>query len=178
MVTSAKTTTRFASGLRKPTRRRALGPQSGQSLIEIALLLPVLLTLLLGAIDLGGYAYTSIVVGNAAQAGAVYGAQGLVFAADTTGIQNAAANDYANNGRNPNALTIGSAISCGCDNGGAITNWNCSTRTNPSAGTCATGHWVVMVSVTTSGTYNAFFNYPGLPTVLTISRTSAMRVSQ
>jgi len=142
------------------------------------MLIPLLLTLLLGAIDLGVYAYTSIVVGNAAQAGASYGAQGLVFAADSNGIQAAAANDYANNGRNPNALTVASSVSCGCDSGGAITNWNCSTIANPSAGTCATGHWVVMVSVTASGTFNAFFNYPGVPNVLTISRTSTMRVSQ
>ena len=46
---------------------------SGQSLLEVALLTPMLLALLLGAIELGRYAYISILVGNAARAGAAYG---------------------------------------------------------------------------------------------------------
>lgn len=49
----------------------------------MALLTPLLLTLLIGIIELGRYAYLSILVGNAARAGAAYGAQSLAQSSDT-----------------------------------------------------------------------------------------------
>jgi Flp pilus assembly protein TadG len=149
---------------------------SGQSLIEVSLLIPTLLVLLMGTFDLGRYGYIGILVGNAAHAGAVYGAQGLVFAANTAGIQTAAQNDYQNNGQST-MLTVTSSNSCGCDNGGTVTSAGCTTLANPGAGTCAAGHWVVMVSVTASGTYNTTFPYPGISSTLAISRTSTLRVA-
>jgi len=159
-------------------RRELLRSQSGQSLLELALITPLLLLLAIGGIELGRYAYISILVGNAARAGAAYGAQGLALSADTTGIQTAADNDFQNNGQLVSKLTVTSATSCGCDNGGTTTSALCSTLTNPSAGTCVAGHWVVMVSVTASGTFNSLFNFPGIPTPLSVSRTSTIRVAQ
>jgi Flp pilus assembly protein TadG len=151
---------------------------SGQSLLEVALLTPMLLALLLGAIELGRYAYISILVGNAARAGAAYGAQNLVLSADTSGIQTAADNDFQNNGQNTGNLSVNSSTSCGCDSSGTITGAACSTITNSTAGTCGSGHWVVMVSVTASGTFTALFSYPGIPKTLTVSNTATLRVAQ
>jgi Flp pilus assembly protein TadG len=152
---------------------------SGQSLLEVALLTPMLLALLLGAIELGRYAYISILVGNAARAGAAYGAQNLVLSVDTTGIQTAAENDFQNNGQNTSNLLVSSTTSCGCDSNGTVTPASsCSTGTDRTAGTCASGHWVVMVSVTASGTFNSLFNYPGIPKSLTVSNTATLRVAQ
>jgi Flp pilus assembly protein TadG len=152
---------------------------SGQSLLEVALLTPMLLALLLGAIELGRYAYISILVGNAARAGAAYGAQNLVLSVDTTGIQTAAENDFQNNGQNTSNLLVSSTTSCGCDSNGTVTPASsCSTATDGAAGTCASGHWVVMVSVTASGTFNSLFNYPGIPKSLTVSNTATLRVAQ
>ncbi len=45
---------------------------SGQSLIEFALVLPVLLLLIIGAIEIGRLFFTKIVVTNAAREGAYY----------------------------------------------------------------------------------------------------------
>lgn len=151
---------------------------SGQSLLEVALLLPVLLALLLGSIELGRYAYISILVGGAARAGAAYGAQSLVQSVDTTGIQTAADNDFQNNGQNASTLTVISSASCGCDSNGTVTGATCSTKTNSNAGSCNSGHWVVMVSVTASGTFNSLFSYPGIPKSLTVSNTAILRVAQ
>ena len=136
--------------------------QSGQSLVELALVLPLLLLLLMGVIEIGRYAYIGILVGNAARAGAAYGTLSLVKSVDTAGINAAADNDFQNNGQNVVNLTITSSVSCGCDNGGAITTAAC---TGIGAGTCA------------SGTFNALFNYPGLPPSISITRTSVMRVN-
>jgi Flp pilus assembly protein TadG len=156
-----------------------LKSSSGQSLLEVALLTPMLLALLLGSIELGRYAYISILVGNAARAGAAYGAQNLILSADTAGIQTAAKNDFQNNGQNTTNLTVTSSNSCGCDSNGTIAAApSCSTATNPNASICATGHWIVMVSVTASGTFTSLFNYPGIPSPLIVSNTATMRVAQ
>ena len=157
-------------------------------MLELALVTPLVLALAIGVIELGRYAYIGILVGNAARAGAAYGAQSLPQSADTAGIQTAAQNDYQSNGQkvcNPNGtppvttscLTVTSSTSCGCDSAGTITAAGCTTAVNPSAGTCATGHWVVNVSVTASGTFNSIFSYPGIPQSVAVSRTSTMRVA-
>jgi hypothetical protein len=70
-------------------------------------------------------------------------------------------------------LTITSSVSCGCDSSGSVTTSGC---TGAGAGICASGHWVVIVSVTASGTFTSLFNYPGIASSISISRTSAMRV--
>lgn len=50
------------------------GTESGQSLVELALVLPVLLLIVLGVADLGRAFYYSTAIANAARAGAVYAA--------------------------------------------------------------------------------------------------------
>jgi Flp pilus assembly protein TadG len=155
-------------------------------MVEVALLTPLLLALVLGAIEIGRYAYISILVGNAAHAGAMYGAQSLPQSADTAGIQKAADNDFQNNGQGVASLAVTSWISCGCDNAGTITYQGqttamCSASTNPtldpSCTNGAAGHWVVVVNVTASGTFKSLFNYPWIPGSITVSRTSTMRVA-
>jgi Flp pilus assembly protein TadG len=164
--------------------RRKRGRQSGQALVELAFILPVLLLLALGVIEIGRYAYISILVGNAAHAGAMYASLGASQANDPTGIQNAALFDFSGatddtqktNGQVASSLTVTSVQTCGCDAGGSVTTAVCDKKTNPTAGTCATGHWVVAVSVTASGTFNSLFNYPGIPSSIDVSRTSTLRV--
>jgi Flp pilus assembly protein TadG len=180
MKASARTQTSLA---RKGQGRisqsaRILRPQSGQSLVEVALLTPLLLAVLVGGIELGRYAYIAILVGNAARAGAGYGAQSLVQSVDTTGIQTAADDDFQSNGQNVSNLKVTSSTSCGCDNGGTTTSAACSTSSNSNAGTCTSGHWVVMVSVTASGTFNSLFSYPGIPKSISVSNTATLRVVQ
>lgn len=148
--------------------------QSGQSLVEVALMLPFLLLLLVGVIEMGRYAYIGILVGNAARAGAAYGTQSLVKSVDTAGINTAADNDFQNNGQNVSSLTVTSSVSCGCDSGGTITTATC---TGTGAGTCATGQWAVTLTVTASGTFSSLFHYPGIATSISITRTAVMRVN-
>jgi Flp pilus assembly protein TadG len=170
-------------------RREDLRSQLGQTLLEIALLLPVLLLMGLGVIEMGRYAYISILVANAARAGAAYGAQSGATSVDTPGIQTAADNDFRNNGQNVSNLTVTSSVSCGCDNGGTLTvdyttASGCSDASNPGVtaviSACVpptgSGHWVAMVSVTASGTFNSLFSYPGIPSSVSVSKTATMRV--
>jgi Flp pilus assembly protein TadG len=159
-------------------RKRGILPsQSGQTLLEVALMLPFLLLLAIGVIEMGRYAYISILVGNAAHAGAMYGAQNLAFSADAPGITTAAVNDFNDNTQDAKKLALSgvtSAVSCGCDNGGTVSTLAC---TGTGAGICAAGqHWVVTLSVTATGTFTSLFHFPGIPSSITVSRTSTMRV--
>jgi Flp pilus assembly protein TadG len=136
--------------------------QKGQALLEMALILPFLVLLLLGIIEIGRYAELSIAVANAARSAVQYGAQSLADAADTTGIQNAATFDAS---MSP-PLTVSPSIVCYCS--GSIC-----------AGPCAAPSTeIVYLQVTTTGTFTPLFTYPGLPSLTTISSTAQMRVAQ
>ncbi len=145
--------------------------ESGQSLLEIAFLTPFLLLLLLGAIEIGRYAYQAIRVGSAARSGLAYGAQSDWTATDLTGIAAAACQDFQ--GQNICALTVTKAYLCQCDNGGTIS----ASPIDCTTGSCPAGsREVVSLQVTASGTFNALFNYPGIPSPITLTRRATMRL--
>src|SRR4029077_10530393 len=101
MKTNGKMPLASTSTMRHGRVPRSLGmlrSQSGQSLVELALLTPLLLLLLVGTVEMGRYAYISVLVANAARAGAAYGAQSLPQSVDTLGIHAAAQSDFQNNG--------------------------------------------------------------------------------
>ena len=158
---------------------RTLRSQSGQSMVELALLTPLLLLMVIGIVEMGRYGYLSILLSNAARAGASYGAQSLALSVDTTGISNAAHNDFYNNGnstQNTSNFSATSTVTCGCDSSGSV-----SPDTTPAcyavgAGTCASGTWAVTVHVTVQAKFTSLFNYPGIPSSLTVSNTAVMRV--
>lgn len=54
-------------------RRRGAGARRGQSLVELALLLPILALLLIGALDLGRVFYAGVQLTNGVREGAFYG---------------------------------------------------------------------------------------------------------
>ena len=70
--------------------------ESGQSLVEAALSISLLIAVVVGAAEIARVGYAAIEVGNAARAGAQYGAQSGYTAADTTGIATAASRDAGN----------------------------------------------------------------------------------
>jgi Flp pilus assembly protein TadG len=151
-------------------KRPLLRAQAGVALIEFALVVPLLILVMLGLVELGRFAYFSILVGNAARAAAQYGAQDGTTALDNTGMQNAGTNDSTNNIQ---SLTISPTHFCRCWDGTTQTNVSCAT--NPSTA-CATGHRVIYVQVDASGTFSPLFNYPKLPSSFTVGATSIMRV--
>src|ERR1700722_1435341 len=89
----------------------------GQAFIELALILPVLVLLIIGAAELGRLAYASIEVSNSARAGVAYGAQNHITASDTTGIQVAARNDSTDIASTATPVVT---LSCSCSDGTAI----------------------------------------------------------
>ncbi len=151
-------------------RRRILvhpGASRGQSLVELALVVPLLLLLMVGIIEIGRFAYYSILVSNAARAGAQYGAQSLATAADAAGIMTAAKNDAGVAA----GLTVTSTQRCGCD--GAGLSGVC-----PATVCVLPNHPLVYVQVRAVGAFPSLFRYPGLPATISVTTVEEMRVAQ
>lgn len=157
--------TRRTSRLKTPGPRAILRTDAGQSLVEFAILTPVVLLLLVGAIEIGRLAYLSILVNNAARAGVSYGAQNLATAADNTGMQTAALND----GQNIAGLTAVASHYCTCADGSSA---SCL------ATDCAGSHRLVYVQVNTTGLFRSLMGYPGFPASYTVNGKAVMRVAQ
>jgi Flp pilus assembly protein TadG len=153
---------------------RHVRSQTGQALVEMALIVPILVLLIVGVIEIGRYAYISILVGNAARAGAAFGTQNLTTNGNTTEINNAANNDFLSNGMT--GLTTTSFNTCGCDVGGTVssdTQGNCSPGAPPA---CVGGHWVITLHVTSTGQFDGLFIFLGA-SKQTITQTAIMRVA-
>ena len=130
-------------------------------MLEFALVLPILMVLLIGLVDLGRAGYLGILTANAARAGAQYGAQSIFTSTDTTGMRSAAIADAPGIGLTALPTTVCSV------NGGGLTNC-------PSNITGQTVVYYVKVHVT--GTFAPLVRYPGLPTSINIVGDSVMRV--
>jgi Flp pilus assembly protein TadG len=84
-----------------PPRRRTLCSRRGASAAELAIIVPLLITLALGCVDFGRFAYSYIALTNAARAGASYAIMnnyGSSTAYNTwlTGVTNAAQHEMDN----------------------------------------------------------------------------------
>jgi Flp pilus assembly protein TadG len=158
---------KIATRLLAKRRKSRRATQSGQALLEVALVTPLLLLLAVGIIEIGRYAHYCILVADAARAGAQYGAQNLATAADTTGIRAAAEND----GQNLAALQVTVQHECGCT--GSSIGGAC-----PATACASPNHPLVYVKVTVTGTFNSLFKYPGIPQSIDCDSTELMRVAQ
>ena len=139
--------------------------QTGQSLVELAIALPVLAALLTGGIEIGRLAYMYMTLVSAARAGVQYGAQNDATAIDNTGMRTAAQNDATN----ISGMTPTPSHYCKCSDGTAST---CS------AGDCSGSSMIVYVQVVTTGTFSTLTHYPVIPSSIALSATAVMRVSQ
>ncbi len=144
--------------------RRFRASESGASLVEFAILAPVMVFLLVGIVDIGRYTYYGILAANAARAGAQYGSQSLTYVDDYTGIQNAALNDGQSLAWTTTPQCLVSV------NGGSLT-------TCPAGGSTVQPNTVYYVRVTTTGTFNTLIRYPGLGASDTVTGSSTMRVA-
>jgi Flp pilus assembly protein TadG len=142
-------------------RVRAASGERGQAFIELALVLPILLALTIGIIELGRLAYYYIEVSNAARAGAQYGAQILGNAPDTAAITLAAQNDAPELG---DGLTVTPAETCGCPGAAPGTAANC-------FATPGCTYPTVFLTVTTTYNFAPLFNYPGISTLIPATLT-------
>jgi Flp pilus assembly protein TadG len=139
----------------------------GAAAVEAAFALPVLVLILIGAADFGRAFYLTLAVQHAAAVGAEYGAQSIIQAQNTAGMQTAAASAATDiNGFTATAVAAGTPGSnpCMCFDG------TTETAMVSCAAPCA-GSVRVYARVDGSATFTTIAPYPGIPRPLVVSRT-------
>jgi TadE-like protein len=139
---------------------RPTSSQAGGSVLEVALLCPVMTLILFGMIDLGRWVFLTIEVASSARAGAQYGGQNRGTALDTSGIQTAAQNDVPDI---PSLTVTSSTSSCWCSSSPG-TNVSCNLSS------CTGGSQLIpLLQVNTSTSYNPWILYGVFTTAVTIT---------
>lgn len=146
--------------------------ERGAALVELAVALPLLAVILVGTIDFGRAFRETMIITNAARAGAQYGAQSIYNSGDQTGMQNAALGVLSVNGVTSGAsATAVRQCYCASGSGSFGAPFGC-----PVVNPCvSTEHLVVTVTVTAQGTFLLTTPFPGLPNGFTISRSASAR---
>jgi Flp pilus assembly protein TadG len=142
---------------------------SGQSLAELAIVLPVLLLMSIGVADLGRIFYLTIELTSAARAGVQYGSQNPATAMDSAGMIKAAQTD-AND-------VVGTWWGTGTKFAATAPRWCQCQDGSPSsgaAGACSVRQYT-FVEVNTSADFLPFSSFVGLPT-MTVRGKAIMRV--
>jgi hypothetical protein len=149
----------------------------GGVLAEFAIVVPVALLLLLGAVDFGRVWALASASANAAHAGAQYGSQNAQLAGDIEGMRQVTIRDLANssvlaasdpgeNGITLADFTITPERYCECADGSEIACDNkCGGGTSP----------MVFVRVRVDTMFQTLFDYPGIPSEVQISREAVLR---
>ncbi len=152
-------------------------PENGQSLLEFALILPLLALLLVGIAEIGRAVAYTMRVNNAALAGAEYGSQNGTTAASTTNMEQAAVTEAYGNLVTLQNTTAEQGCQCVDPQSGVSCNpWPTSACSSIS---CAAGQQIVeCVRVTTHATFDSMFNFPGLPHTFNANGKATMRVRQ
>jgi Flp pilus assembly protein TadG len=140
----------------------------GTALVEMALVVPVLLLLVFGAVDFGRAYYVKIEVTNAAHAGAEYGSQ---YPKDTAGITTAAkqsASDLSN-------LTVPTiAYGCECSDGSSYSA-NCAATLTCASSSSRGTNVVNRVQVTATSVYTTLVPWRVIPSSFTLTSTATIR---
>ena len=161
---------------RRSSRARGLrqgrSSERGQTLLEFALMLPFLMLLGVGVLEIGRAIAYTIAVNNAATAGVEFGAQDPADGLDIPGMESAATTDA-----NFSLTTATATYGCTCDKGQGT---SC-TYPVPEQGTCSDiscdgGQIVQCVQVTTHASFPPLFHYPGLPPRYEANGRAVMRV--
>jgi Flp pilus assembly protein TadG len=151
-------------------RLKLFNSDGGTSLIEMALLLPILFLLLMGTVDFGRAYYLEIEVSRAAHTGALYGSQNPT---DLAGMQSAATLDAADVSGLAVTSAYGYECSDGTQRGASCSSTGCATT--PVAPTSCGFNAVYYIQVNTSVSYSATFPYPGIPTPIVLRGQATMR---
>ena|SRR5688572_5817413 len=136
---------------------------SGNAVVELALVTPFLVALLLAALDFGRVFNYAMAVTGAAHAGAQWGSTSLANSQNTTQMVAVAESHAPGMGVTATATNI-----CRCGSGTAT----------PSPQACSngcTGTLRLYASVTATRTFSTIVNYPGIPGTIVLTRNAQMR---
>ena len=141
-----------------------LNRRRGSITVELSLIGPLLLLMVAGAADFARIYFNSVTLSNAAGTGAFYGAQGNIYSAQTTQMQQVAQKDALDLG----TITTTAGHFCDCPSG---TRVDCITGSCPNYGAPR-----VFATTHAEKTFQPLLRYPGVPRSVTAGRTAYFRV--
>jgi Flp pilus assembly protein TadG len=163
------------------TRRMARRADTGGALVELAVVMPLLVVVFVGAADFARTFYLAMELTNGARAGAQYGSIGPAQSGDTSGMQTTAINAMSTATQAGATAAASRFCQCASDTGTfSATAPTANDCTSPVATSCPGGHLVVTVTVTTSKTFTTIigFGLPGFMRSMSLSRAATLRVIQ
>jgi Flp pilus assembly protein TadG len=150
--------------------------EAGQALVETALVIPICIALILGAVELARIAYASIEIANAARAGVAFAAQNRADANTTNPNITLAAKQEA---ADLTTVTATSLQTCSCSDGsGSAGSCGGTTPSFDPTKCSSTAQILDQVTVNVTGTMNTLFGVPGIPSSLTLTSSATMVVEQ
>ena len=148
--------------------RRGIASEGGNAAVEFGIIAPVLVGLLVPIADFGFYIFDQMQLNLAAQAGMEYAARNSW---DPAATQQAAIS--ASPSLNLTAQNVNVSQYCGCPSGGSIVQQNCNDPNTGQQANCNNDPNQplvgIYVNVTTTFQYNTLFNYPGIPSSVTLT---------
>ena len=137
----------------------------GSAAIEFGLAIPLLLTLLMGAVEVGYAMYEAMQVYNSVEAGMLYAAK---HGFNATGIANAVVNATSTTGI---TATPAPVQFCGCPSAAGITTISCSSTCT---GNVTPGQYV---RISAALNHTTILPYPGLDLPTTLTAQSVLRLN-
>ena len=137
--------------------------QSGSVSVEMAVMLPILIVLTLGAVDLGRLFYVTVAVANAARAGVSYGS---LNNQRSKNLSKSHEFGHADAESVQGGVAVAATRFCECSNGSPV---DCET------GTCDEGSKSIYVRIRASKTYQTLLPYPGIPNSVAMVQDAYMQ---
>jgi Flp pilus assembly protein TadG len=139
----------------------------GGALVEAALTAPVLVTMLLGMVELGRVAYIAIETSNAARAAVSYGSQNSLTASDTGGMTSVAQLEASGLASQNVNLSVSAVGNCACSSPDTtVTPFACA---DASTALCPDPSFVEQtLNVTVTATFDPIIHVKGLVGPFTI----------
>ncbi len=137
----------------------------GAALVELALVIPILLLLVAGAVDFGYIFYVGLQVGSAAHIGAEYGSQNP---GESAGVTTAA------QAIDPHVTVKSVSYGCECSDGTSY-NATCSVQPSCTQNSTRGGNVVWRVQVTTQESVTPILTWPGFPSTFNLTSTATVR---
>jgi Flp pilus assembly protein TadG len=164
-------------------KRARLFDSRGTNLLEFAMMLPLLLLILLGALEMGRVFFIRIALTSAAQAGAQYGAQTSGTALDYVAMQDAAEADFGGTFGLDMGFQLQGEPQTPCfyyscwDGSVESDQTDCvQNEVDVTAPECTGTRLIQYVRVDTTVNFQSLFDYPGFPSTFTMNGHAVMRI--
>jgi hypothetical protein len=141
--------------------------EKGATLAELAVAIPILFLVMLGAVDFGRVWSEGLALSNAVRAGAQWGSESTLAAQDAAGIKRAVLRDLAGTIDASEIDDILITRFCECADGSSI---DCDDR-------CGVVQPRTYVQVRIDKKFETLFHYPGVPKEVNLVRQARCRAS-